>query len=196
LTSPVSHSSDTPDAAPAPVFSGSVTTDSIYSIWPQLVEQLRTQNGFGSFLNQAKPGEFRNGTLTLYFSDNGQGQLAVDYCKKRNDVLESGIRQVVGQNVAIKYELTKNEIAAPVSVGGKVAPAAPAVSAAPAAAAAPPQAPAQPSPAARVSRQQQDEVLSDPAVKLIMVGLSARPMNIERIESEENEHTDNTEEQV
>jgi DNA polymerase-3 subunit gamma/tau len=177
---PAAKPAFTPPVTDSPVLSGSITTDSIRSIWPQLLERLQAQNGqLASFLTQARPGEYRNGSLTLFFNDGGQGQLAVDCCKKKNDLIESVLKQTVGQNVAIKYELTKKDIAAPVSANEKAAP----VAASPA------------PPGARINRQQQDEVLSDPAVKMVLLGLSARPTQIERIENEENERQD-TEEQV
>lgn len=172
FTPPVTNFPTVPNATPTPVLSGSITTDSIRSIWPQWVGQIQAQNGqLGSFVMQARPGDYRNGTLTLFFNDNGQGQLAVDCCKKKNDLIESVLKQAVGQSVAVKYELTKKEIAAPVSGGEKTAPIAP------------PPAPA----GARINRQQEQEVLSDPAVKMILAGLSARPAQIERIENEEKE---------
>lgn len=162
------HKSDPGMPAISP---GSLTADSIRSVWPQFVEDMQAQQGqLGSFLAQARLGDLRNGTLTLIFNDNGSGLLAVDFCRKRNELVESALKQTFGQSVAVKYELTKNPVQT-AAVSEKPAP-----SAAPAAA-----------PGARINRQQEQEVLSDPAVKLILTGLSARASQIERIESDEQD---------
>lgn len=162
------HKSDPGMPAISP---GSLTADSIRSVWPQFVEGMQAQQGqLGSFLAQARLGDLRNGTLTLIFNDNGSGLLAVDFCRKRNELVESALKQTFGQSVAVKYELTKNPVQT-AAVSEKPAP-----SAAPAAA-----------PGARINRQQEQEVLSDPAVKLILTGLSARASQIERIESDEQD---------
>lgn len=172
LTSPAVVPPDTSDAASAFLVSGSITTELIRSIWPQLVGRIQAQNGqLGSFLAQARPGECRNGTLSLIFNDNGPGLLAADCCKNKNDLVEGVLKHAVGQSVAIKYELSKKDILAPVSVGEKTISAA--ASPAP--------------PGTRINRQQEQEVLSDPAVKMVLTGLSARPSQIERVESEEKE---------
>lgn len=170
-----------PAAAPEPkpaggtaVSAGSLTPDSIRSHWSGFIESIQAQQGqLGSFLAQARLGDFRNGTLSLIYNDNGQGQLAVDFCRKRNDLVESAIKQVFGQSIAVKYEVSKNAVPA-VSVASVAEK--PAASAPPAAA-----------PGARINRQQEQEVLSDPAVKLILTGLSARPSQIERIETEDHD---------
>lgn len=159
---------------PVPLHAGPLTSESIHSAWPRLIEQFQSQGGqLGSFLMQARPGDYRNGTLSLLFNENGQGQLAVEYCKKRNDLIESALKQTFGQSVAIRYEWVKNPVAAAVSSEKNV-----------------PAAPASASPGTRINRQQEQEVLSDPAVKMILTGLSARPSQIERIDADENETND------
>jgi len=49
-------------------------------------------------------------------------------------------------------------------------------------------------PGARLNRKEEEQVMSDPAVQMLLQGLSARPIKIERLEEPETERQDLTEE--
>jgi DNA polymerase-3 subunit gamma/tau len=154
------------------LFSGNADSGLIQSLWPQVIEKIQAQNSqFGTFLSQARPGQLRNESLTIRFSDSGQGQLAMQMIQKKNDLVQSALKNVFGRDITVQYELTASDTPA------TSAPAS-----------------TQASPGARVNRQQQEKVLSDPAVRMILQGLSASPVRIDRIEGAENEPRQETEE--
>lgn len=157
-------------AADTPIFfNGTIDLQSIVQQWPLIIERMRTSNfQVGSFLSQTQPGEFRNGTLTIQFHHDGKGQLAIDMCRKKTDVIESVLKDAIGQDVHVKLEL------APLQTAQAAAPAA--------------------TPGARLNRKEEEQVMSDPAVQMILQGLSARPIKIERLEEPKTEQEDLTEE--
>jgi hypothetical protein len=152
-----------------PLFDGAVDLQSIVQQWPQIIERIRASNfQIGSFLSQTQPGEFRNGTLTIQFHNDGKGQLAIDMCRKKTDVIEKVLKDALGQAVSVKFESAQLQTAKA---------ATPAVT-----------------PGARLNRKEEEQVMSDPAVQMILQGLSARPIKIERLEELETERKDLTEE--
>ena len=107
------------------------------------------------FLSQGKPAELRNDVLVIGFSNS----FAHEMCRKKDDLIQSFLKEIAGRDIKIQYELIKT--------GDSKSVAAP---------------PTPVSPGTRMNRQQQEEVLSDPAVQIVIRGLSARPVQIERIE--------------
>ncbi|MBN2513396.1 MAG: DNA polymerase III subunit gamma/tau [Sedimentisphaerales bacterium] len=160
---------DHPQAAVnSPLFDGAVDAQSIVQQWPQIIERIRASNfQIGSFLSQTQPGEFRNGMLTIQFHNDGKGQLAIDMCRKKTDVIESVLKDALGQAVHVKFE------SAQLQTAKAATPAA--------------------TPGARLNRKEEEQVMSDPAVQMLLQGLSARPIKIERLEVPE-EQQDLTEE--
>lgn len=165
-----SAAAEQPQAAVnSPLFDGAVDIQSIVQQWPQIIERIRTANfQIGSFLSQTQPGEFRNGMLTIQFHNDGKGQLAIDMCRKKTDVIEKVLKDALGQAVNVKFE------SAQLQAAKAATPAA--------------------TPGARLNRKEEEQVMSDPAVQMILQGLSARPIKIERLEEPETERKDLTEE--
>lgn len=156
-------------AVNTPLFDGAVDLQSIVQQWPQIIERMRAANfQIGSFLSQTQPGEFRNGMLTIQFHNDGKGQLAIDMCRKKTDVIEAVLKDALGQAVGVKYE------SAQLQTAKAETPAA--------------------APGARLNRKEEEQVMSDPAVQMLLQGLSARPIKIERLEEPETERKDLTEE--
>ncbi|MBM4102922.1 MAG: DNA polymerase III subunit gamma/tau [Planctomycetes bacterium] len=156
-------------AVQQPIPSGQTEPGSIGDIWRQLVEKMQAQNSqTGGFLSQARPGQLRNNTLTLRFSS----PLALDMIKKKDDQLCSILKDILGREITVQYESAKPEDTAAATQPSAPAPA-----------------------GARINRQQQEQALSDPAVQMIIRGLSANPVQIDRIEElepprHETEETD------
>jgi DNA polymerase-3 subunit gamma/tau len=145
-------------AVQQPIPSGQTEPGSIQEIWRQLVEKMQAQNSqIGGFLSQAQPAGLRNNTLTIRFSS----PLALDMIKKKDDQLRSILKDILGREITVQYESAKPEDAAATQ-------------------------PSAPAPAgARINRQQQEQAMSDPAVQMIIRGLSASPVQIDRIEESE-----------
>jgi DNA polymerase III subunit gamma/tau len=138
---------------------GQTEPGSIRDIWRQLVEKMQAQNSqIGGFLSQAHPAQLRNNILTIRFSS----PLALDMIKKKDDQLRSILKDILGCEVTVQYESAKPEDAAAATPPSMPAPA-----------------------GARINRQQQEQALSDPAVQMIIRGLSASPVQIDRIEESE-----------
>jgi hypothetical protein len=96
--------------------------------------------------------------LTLRFSS----PLALDMIRKKDDQLRSILKDILGREITVQYELAKPEDATTATQPSAPAPA-----------------------GARINRQQQEQALSDPAVQMIIRGLSASPVQIDRIEESE-----------
>jgi hypothetical protein len=110
-------------------------------------------------------GELKKDVLVIQFSNS----IALEMSRKKDDLIRPVLKDILQRDVTVQYELVK------ASQSQSGAPAAAPVS-----------------PGTRVNRQQQDEVMSDPAVQMVMKGLSARPVQIDRIE-EAVEHHDSEE---
>jgi DNA polymerase-3 subunit gamma/tau len=145
-----------PASQPAPT-AGNTPPGSIQDIWRQFVEKMQAQNTqTAGFLSQAQPAELRNNTFAIRFFS----PLALDVIKKKDDLLRSILTDIMGRDVMVQYELAKPDDTA--------------------------MAPQPASAGAKINRQQQEEALSDPAVKMIIQGLSASPVQIERMEDSES----------
>jgi DNA polymerase-3 subunit gamma/tau len=149
----------TPTAQQPVPSAGQTEPGSIQDIWRQLVEKMQAQNSqTGGFLSQARPSQLQNNILTLRFSS----PLALDMIKKKDDQLRSILKDILGREITVQYESAKPEDAAAATQPSAPAPA-----------------------GARINRQQQEQALSDPAVQMIIRGLSASPVQIDRIEESE-----------
>jgi DNA polymerase-3 subunit gamma/tau len=139
--------------------------DSIGGVWAQLVAAIQAQSGqAGGFLSQARPAELKNDILVIHFSNS----FAVEMARKKDDLVRSVLKDILRRDVRVQYELAKTDD----SKAAVPSPASP------------------PSPGTRMNRQQQEEVMSDPAIQMVIRGLSARPVQIDRIEEEPAEPQD------
>ncbi len=145
-------------------------SDPTHGLWPRLVEKIQAQNSQSAvFFSQARPAGLQNDILTIHFSS----PLALDMVKKKDDMVRSILKDVSGREITIQYELAKPEDSTPTAPGASPT-----------------------SPGARVNRRQQEEVLSEPAVQMIMRGLSAKPVQIERLEESQTDRQDTEETDV
>jgi chromosomal replication initiation ATPase DnaA len=133
-------------------------SDSMEGVWSQLTAKIQDQNSqAGGFLSQARPAKLQGDVLVIHFSNS----FALEMIKKKDDLVRSILKDILRRDVTVQYELAKAQDSKTQTPSSTP-----------------------PSPGMRLNRQQQDEVLSDPAVQMIMRGLSARPVQIDRIEEE------------
>lgn len=142
-------------------------SNSVEGVWSQLIARLQAQNGQTGFLSGARPAQFQGNALVICFSNS----FALEMSRKKDDLIRSSLKDILGRDVTVQYELTK---------------AADSKTTTP-----PPSAP--PSPGTRINRQQQEEALSDPAIQMMIRGLAAKNVQIDRIDEEPAEPHDTEE---
>ena len=164
---------------------GSVDTldaEALCRQWPSFAERIGRAVGGGltMMLPQTKAVALKPTMIQLAFPDNGTGTMARSICEERKAAIEKELAAIAGQSMSICFEVPGDVRSSGVSV-----PNDPANATAPAAAA--------PSGAAtKATRLERNEVLNDPVVKMVLLGLNATPINIEKVEQEtpDTEHED------
>jgi DNA polymerase III subunit gamma/tau len=140
---------------------------SIQNAWESICAQCGKLDAMvESFLKQGVPAALSGSSLEIRFKRDGQGQLAKGMCERKTEKIEQGLSQILGTQLKVRLEFGQ--------VDAKIAP--PADTAKPE--------PLQP---ARANRKQQNEALNDPAVQMVLKGLDATPIEIQRIGEEEEE---------
>ena len=141
---------------------------SIQRSWPTVANQCgQADSSLGMFLSQARPVALENSTLSLQFNNTGQGQLARTMCEKKASVIERTLSQIFSTGMKVRLVLedtAKAENAPkeekspePASSGGAT-------------------------PQLQVSRQQRQEALNDPTVQMVLKGLGATPLDIQKVD--------------
>ena len=140
--------------------------DSIRAAWSAVTARCgETDSSLGAFLAQAGPVSFENTILSLQFNNNGQGQLAKSMCERKSKAIESVLSQLFSAAVKIRLVLGDSTKPAPKDTAPEQ----------------PPQA------APQVNRQQRQEALNDPVVQMVLKGLDATPLEIQKIEIQMDE---------
>jgi DNA polymerase-3 subunit gamma/tau len=142
-------------------------SDSVEGVWSQLTAKLQAQNGQTGVLSGARPGQFYGNAMVILFSNS----FALEMSRKKDDLIRSILKGILGRDVTVQYELAK----APDSKTAAPPPSAP------------------PSPGTRINRQQQEEALSDPAIQMMIRGLAAKNVQIDRVDEEPAEPHDTEE---
>jgi len=154
-----------------PSFSASADIGSVQSSWATIAAQCaRSDSSLGAFLAQGRPVRLENSTLSLCFGSDGAGQLAKNACQRKLDVLQSSLSRVLSTDITVRIETTDSERTPPEKKSSDAPPA---------------------TEAAGVNRQQRQQALNDPAVQMVLKGLQATPVEIQKIEIQ---HDDNYEE--
>jgi hypothetical protein len=136
--------------------------DSIRASWSTVATQCgQTDSSLGMFLSQATPMLFENHVLSLQFSNNGQGQLAKSMCEKKLAAIEKALSGMFSTNVKVRLMLEDTANTAPKEKTSET-PAEAATS--------------------QVNRQQRQEALNDPVVQMVLKGLDAMPLEIQKID--------------
>jgi DNA polymerase III gamma/tau subunit len=144
-----------------PPFSVDGNIDSIRAAWSAVTAQCgQMDSSAGAFLSQASPIFFENSTLSLQFPNHGQGQLAKSMCERKSKVIESALSKLFAVEVKIRLVLGDSEKPA---TKDKT-----------------PEQPPQTAP--QINRQQRQEALNDPVVQMVLKGLDATPLEIQKID--------------
>jgi len=144
----------------------SADISSIQSSWKTLAAQCgQSEASLGQFLSQGRPVRFENSTLSLAFGSDGSGQLAKSMCERKLAVIGDSLSRLLSTDVKICIESSDSERTEP----KKKTPDSP-----------PPTSTA--APATGVNRAQRQQALNDPAVQMVLKGLNAAPVEIQKIE--------------
>jgi DNA polymerase-3 subunit gamma/tau len=144
---------------------------SIQSSWKTLAAQCgQSEASLVQFLPQGRPVRFENSTLSLSFGTDGSGQLAKSMCQRKLAVIQDALSRLLSMDVKICIESMDSE---PTEPKKKTPDSSPLTST------------ATPAPAASgVNRAQRQQALNDPAVQMVLKGLNAAPVEIQKIEIE------------
>ncbi|MHC4855533.1 MAG: DNA polymerase III subunit gamma/tau [Planctomycetota bacterium] len=135
--------------------------DSIRASWPTFTAQCgQADSSLAAFLSQACPISFEKSTVSLQFTNNGQGQLAKSMCDRRSASIQQALSQALSTEVKVRLVLEDAAKPAPEDKSPEQ----------------PPQA------APQINRQQRQEALNDPVVQMVLKGLDATPLEIQKIE--------------
>lgn len=143
--------------------------DAIKASWQQITAQCeQAEPGLAVFLSQGRPISFGNTILTLQFSHTGQGQLARNMCERKSSVIRSILSTVLSMEVTVHLELDKADSSRPIK-----------------------DITTSPNSDTRLNRQQRQKALNDPMVQMVLKGLDATPIEIQKVEVE-MEYSDET----
>ena len=126
---------------------------SIKDNWPDTLRLITTKlgPGTGGLLSSAVPGRFEDGVLTLEFGASTQVQKRMCESNGRIEQIEALLSEEFSTSVRLKFEIAADE-----------------------------QKPAEPSTSApKTGSQKRNELLNDPAVKMVIMGLDATITGIE-----------------
>ena len=146
--------------------------------WPQIVERIAQAVGGGAaaMLPQAVPVALKNQTLQLTFPDTGQGKMAMQLFQAKAATIEKELAAIAGQSMSICFDVPGDVRSSGFSLQNDhtkaCTPNADHAAAVPSGA------------ASKTSRLERNEVLNDPVVKMVLLGLNATPINIEKMEQE------------
>lgn len=169
-----------PNKSEAPAASSPISTAadiaSIRASWPQIADQCgQSEPSLGAFLLQAGPVQFDGSKLLLSFKSDGQGQFAQNMCQRKSDVIQSLLSNILSKPVSIAFVSSDSQP----QPQQQEKPT-----------------PVQSAPRTGINRQQRQQALNDPAVQMVLKGLSATPVEIQKIEIEHPEDLSSPEELV
>ncbi|MHC5116119.1 MAG: DNA polymerase III subunit gamma/tau [Planctomycetota bacterium] len=149
-------------ASTQPLSSAAADIATIQSSWKTIAEQCaQSDSSLGAFLVQGKPVRFDDSTLFLCFGSDGSGQLAQNACQRKLTVLQSSLSRVLSKNITVRIESVDSRSTLPEKKPPDAASA---------------------TEATGINRQQRQQALNDPAVQMILKGLDATPVEIQKID--------------
>ncbi|MFZ9033593.1 MAG: DNA polymerase III subunit gamma/tau [Anaerohalosphaeraceae bacterium] len=158
-------------ASTQPLSSAAADIATIQSSWKTIAEQCaQSDSSLGAFLVQGKPVRFDDSTLFLCFGSDGSGQLAQNACQRKLTVLQSSLSRVLSKNITVRIESVDSRSTLPEKKPPDAASA---------------------TEATGINRQQRQQALNDPAVQMILKGLDATPVEIQKIDIQpDHDHED------
>ena len=152
-----------------PTVSVAATIEAVTSSWQQIIaESEQKDSSMAAFLSQANPVSLENSTLTLRFEETGQGQLAKNMCERKFAVVQNLLSTILSAPIKLRLELGKTDTQT--SKPKQKVPIA-----------------AKTESNTVVNRQQRQEALNDPVVQMVLKGLNATPVEIQKVEIEIDE---------
>jgi hypothetical protein len=156
----IATANTTPSAGSAPKHSAEI--GSIQSSWREITAQCaQADSSLGAFLAQAQPVHLENSTLSICFGSDGPGQLAKNACQRKLDVLQKLLSKILSTDITVRIEETDRQSTPPEEKPSDPAPVAETTG---------------------VNRQQRQQALNDPAVQMVLKGLNATPVEIQKVE--------------
>jgi hypothetical protein len=145
-------------AAPKPIPTDvPITLEHINASWAAIIEHMEARGGgMAAKVGPAKPIAYQNGLLTLAFNINDpSSKMYVTVCEQpgTKDRLQTAFSEVLGTPIVIKTVVQQIETQAAASAFKPKG--------------------------ARTSQKELDEILSDPAIKMLQLGLNARVTGVE-----------------
>jgi hypothetical protein len=155
-----------------PLSSATADIASIQSSWKTIADQCgQSDSSLGAFLAQGRPVRLENSTLSLCFGSDGAGLLAQNACQRKLNVLQNSLSRILSMNIAIRIEAVGSEQTLPEKKSSDATPPATEV--------------------VGINRQQRQQALNDPVVQMVLKGLDATPVEIQKIEIQSDDDLDN-----
>ena len=159
--------------------SGQMDAEAMCQHWAQVAARVGKVAGGGltMLLPQVRPVALQGQRLELIFPDNGNGSMIRNICQERKAVIEKELSAIAA--TPMRIVLHEPDSAAPAAGSTATTPSAqtPDAPAAGESSVAPP--------ASRPTRSQRNEVLNDPRIKIVLTGLNARLIDIQKADPPE-----------
>jgi DNA polymerase III subunit gamma/tau len=134
-----------------------ITLEHIQASWGAIGEHLESRGGgLAAKVGPAKPVAYQNGLLTLAFSEGDpSSKMYVTVCEKQatKERLQAAFSEVLGTPIVIKIVMQQAEAEAPAATFKPKG--------------------------ARTSQKELNEILNDPSIKTLMLGLNAKVLGVE-----------------
>ncbi|MBP8604766.1 MAG: DNA polymerase III subunit gamma/tau [Phycisphaerae bacterium] len=151
------ENSTPPSVAPNP--------ESPTSFWSALIKQCGDADAsLPAYLQQARAISFENSTLCIQFPRTGQGQIAKNRCESKLDILGKFASQQAQTPVRLRIEFEPDSSSQQIEKTMAQADSAPIV-----------------------NRMKRQEILNDPAVQMVLQGLNATPVEIQKVDIAETD---------
>jgi DNA polymerase-3 subunit gamma/tau len=171
-TTPSRGSASPQLASMQPLSSATADIASIQSSWKTITAQCaQSDSSLGAFLAQGRPVRLENSTLSLCFGSDGAGLLAQNACQRKLNVLQNSLSRILSMNIAIRIEAVGSEQTLPEKKSSDATPPVTEV--------------------VGINRQQRQQALNDPVVQMVLKGLDATPVEIQKIEIQSDDDLDN-----
>lgn len=166
-----------PETRHAEAHTANMDAEAICRQWSQVAAQIGRAVGAGltMMLPLTQATVVRETVIGLSFPDKNTGSMARSICQERKAAIEKELAALAGRQITVSFDAPAAAKPADRSAESGVE-LFETSSAESETVSAPPAAPA------RTTRLERSEVLNDPAVRMVLLGLNATPINIEKIE--------------
>lgn len=153
------------ESTPPPV-SPHINHQSVPALWSSLIDQCGSSDTIlAASLRLARPVSFDNSSLCIQFPRTGQGQLAKNRCESKLNILAKIISQLAQTAVRVQMEFEPENQNQPAEMPTVAEDS-----------------------ASTVNRKKRQEILNDPAVQMVLQGLNASPVEIQKVDIAETDN--------